>query len=330
MGAASGDESDGENDAVVTIEDDDGSGDDGNGNDGNEHGGNEDGQNAGSEVVGDIPENEDVGGGNEPEGEPSPASPDPFPLSQVPAEVVQELSFAEAALQDSQLFGDEEEEYLPLPPLPPPAMDPLDEESEYDKFTPEDKALPFVPSESTPKLGGKNDESELRKLQDLVNNLKKERTALLLISHYPTLFELTLEMFGLLNLIIFCLYSIPYYTDPPKSFGESYQQKCGLVLLPSSTERHQPRLARKPHVSQSAMMRSSSADLNEVIHIEDSLPFGTDSMDTQVPEGPTESTGGFMEQFHEELPELKESMQDPVPLSHVLGINPAKLFQGSL
>ena len=183
MGEVSGDESGGATSAVV-IEDDDDHDDDGSGGDGNNSGGNDqlDDQNVGNQVVSDIPENEDVvsdsgdkngNSGNEPEGEPSPASP-------VPAtQVVQEPSFAEALLEDSLMFGGDEDD--DLPPLPAPPVDPAEDDSEYEKFTPEDKALPFVPSESNSKVVNKNTESELRKLQDRVNILKKERTALLLI-----------------------------------------------------------------------------------------------------------------------------------------------------
>ena len=190
MGELSGDESGGATGAVVIEDDDDD--DDGSGGDGNNSGGNDqlDGQNLGNQVVSDIPENEDVGSdsdsggkngnsGNEPEGEPSPASPAVLPSSSVPAtQVVQEPSFAEALLEDSLMFGGDEDD--DLPPLPAPPVDPAEDDSEYEKFTPEDKALPFVPSESN-SLVNKNTESELRKLQDRMNILKKERTALLLI-----------------------------------------------------------------------------------------------------------------------------------------------------
>ena len=83
-------------------------------------------------------------------------------------------------------------------------------------------------------------------------------------------------------------------------------------------------------MSKSVMMRSSSsADLGEVICIEDSLPIGTDTQETYVSGGLTGPVG-FMEQFHEKLPELEEPIEQPVPLSHVLGIDQAKIFQGSL
>ena len=73
---------------------------------------------------------------------------------------------------DSQPVSDDE--------LAPPATQPSDSECEYDKYRPEDKAIPYEWVPRSPPKKCKNKEEEIKKLVALVANLKKERSALTL------------------------------------------------------------------------------------------------------------------------------------------------------
>lgn len=64
--------------------------------------------------------------------------------------------------------------------LGPSASEPSESECEYDKYRPEDKAIPFERVPKSPPKKCKNKEEEIKKLVALVANLKKERTALTL------------------------------------------------------------------------------------------------------------------------------------------------------
>eukprot|EP00435_Cladocopium_sp_Y103_P025139 s169_g6.t1 len=73
---------------------------------------------------------------------------------------------------DSQPVPDDE--------MAPPASELSESECEYDKYRPEDKAIPLVRVPKSPPKKCENKEEEIKKLVALVANLKKERTALTL------------------------------------------------------------------------------------------------------------------------------------------------------
>ena len=64
--------------------------------------------------------------------------------------------------------------------MEPPPSQPSESECEYDKYRPEDKAIPYEWVPRSPAKKCKNKEEEINKLVALVANLKKERTALIL------------------------------------------------------------------------------------------------------------------------------------------------------